>query len=127
MSSFDWRKNIEDSIKNGLIITIGVAGIFFGLKVANVKPPKASLDAMDILKLTGGICGGMLVKDYAAYKNGSTSDTTKKFITLHRVIKFNATRLNFADLLVKVTIALILSHNHQGLTTFQWLKCRWDW
>ena len=127
MSSFDWRKNIEDSIKNGLIITIGVAGIFFGLKVANVKPPKASLDAMDILKLTGGICGGMLVKDYAVYKNGSTSDTTKKFITLYRVIKINATRLNFADLLVKVTIALILSHNHQGLTTFQWLKCRWDW
>ena len=68
MSSFDWRKNIEDSIKDGLIITIRVAGIFFGLKVANVKPPKVSLDAMDILKLTGGICGGVLVKDYAVYK-----------------------------------------------------------
>ena len=68
MSSFDWRKNIEDFIKDGLIITIGAAGIFFGLKAANVKPPKASLDAMDILKLTGGICGGVLVKDYAVYK-----------------------------------------------------------
>ena len=68
MSSFDWRKNIEESIKDGLIITIGVAGIFFGLKVANVKPPKASLDAMNILKPTGGICGGVLVKDYAVYK-----------------------------------------------------------
>ena len=54
MSSFDWKKNIEDSLKNGLIITIGAAGIFFGLKAANVKPPKASLDAMDILKLTSG-------------------------------------------------------------------------
>ena len=30
---------------------------FFGLKTTNVKPPKASLDAMDILKLAGGICG----------------------------------------------------------------------
>ena len=68
MASFDWKKNIEDSIKDGLIITIGAAGIFFGLKAANVKPPKASLDAMDILKLTGGICGGVLVKDYAVYK-----------------------------------------------------------
>ena len=62
------EKNIEDSIKDGLIIIIGAAGIFFGLKAANVKPPKASLDAMDILKLTGGICGGVLMKDYAVYK-----------------------------------------------------------
>ena len=62
------EKNIEDSLKDGLIITIGAAEIFYGLKVANVKPPKASLDAMDILKLTGGICGGVLVKDYAVYK-----------------------------------------------------------
>ena len=62
------KKNIEDSLKDGLIITIGAAGIFFTLKAANVKPTRASLDAMDLLKLTGGICGGVLVKDYAAYK-----------------------------------------------------------
>ena len=68
MSSFNWRKNIEDSLKDGLIITIRATGIFFGLKAANVKPPKASLDAMDILKLTCAICGGVLVKDYAVYK-----------------------------------------------------------
>ena len=68
MSSFHWRKNIEDSIKDGLIITIRAAGIFSRLKAANVKPPKATLDAMDILKLTGGISGGMQVKDYAVYK-----------------------------------------------------------
>ena len=68
MTSFDWKKNIEDSIKDGLIIIIGAAGIFFGLKAANVKPSKASLDVMDILKLTDGICGDMLVKDYAVYK-----------------------------------------------------------
>ena len=68
MGSFDCKKSIEDSLKDGLIITIGAAGIFFGLKAANLKPPKASLDAMDLLKLTSGICEGVLVKDYAVYK-----------------------------------------------------------
>ena len=68
MNSFDWKKNIEDSLRDGLIIAIEATGIFFGLKAANVKPPKASLDAMDIMKLAGGICGGVLVKDYAVYK-----------------------------------------------------------
>ena len=67
MASFYWKKNIEDSMKNGFIITIGAAGIFFALKAANVKPPKASLDPIDLLKLFGGICGGVLVKDYAVY------------------------------------------------------------
>ena len=65
MSSFDWKKNIEDSIKDGLIITTTTTGIFFALKVANLKPPKASLDAMDIVKRAGGICEEVLVKDYA--------------------------------------------------------------
>ena len=32
MSSFDWKKNIEDSLRDGLIITIGAAGTLFGLK-----------------------------------------------------------------------------------------------
>ena len=64
MSSFDWKKNIEDCIKDGLIITATTTTI----KVANVNPPKASMDAMDIMKLAGGICGGVLVKDYAVYK-----------------------------------------------------------
>ena len=68
MASFDWKKNIEDSLKDVLIITIGAAGIFYGLKAANAKPPKTSLDAMDIMKLAGGICGGVLVKNYAVYK-----------------------------------------------------------
>ena len=68
MSSFNWRKNIENSIKDGLIITATAIGIFYVLKAANVKPPKAFLDAMDIMKLAGGICGGVLVKDYAVYK-----------------------------------------------------------
>ena len=68
MSSFDWKKNIEDSIKDGLIITVTTTGILYILKAANVKPPRVSLDAMDIMELTGGIVGGVLVKDYAVYK-----------------------------------------------------------
>ena len=38
MSSSFWRENVEDSIKNGLIITTAATGIFFTLKAANVKP-----------------------------------------------------------------------------------------
>ena len=68
MSSFDWKKNVEDSIKDALIITATTTGIFFALKTANVRPPKAFRDVMDIIKLASGICGGMLVKDYAVYK-----------------------------------------------------------
>ena len=68
MASFDRKKNIEDSIKEGLIITATTTAIFYVLKTANVKPPNASMDAMDIMKLAGGIKGGVLVKDFAAYK-----------------------------------------------------------
>ena len=68
MSSFDWKKNVEDSVKDGLIITAATTRKFFALKAAGVKLPKASLDAMDIMKLTDGICGGVLVKYYAVYK-----------------------------------------------------------
>ena len=68
MSSFDWKKSIKDSLKDGLIITIEATGTFFGLKAANIKPLKASLDAMDIIELAGGIVGGVLAKDYAVYK-----------------------------------------------------------
>ena len=82
MNSFDWKKNIEGSLKDGLIMTIGAAGIFYGLKAANVKPSKASLDVMDLLKLADGICGDVLVKDYAVYKNGSMSEyNNKNFIS----------------------------------------------
>ena len=68
MASFDCEKNIEDSIKDRLIITITTTGIFYVLKAAYVKPLKASMDAMDIMKPAGGIVGGVLVKDYAVYK-----------------------------------------------------------
>ena len=68
MASFDWKKNIEDSIKDGLIITATTTGIFYVLKAAGMRPPKASLDAMDIMRLADGIVRGALVKDYAVYK-----------------------------------------------------------
>ena len=62
------KKSIEDSVKDGLIIKATTTGIFYILKAANVKPPKASVDAMDIMKLAGGIVGGVLVKYCAVYK-----------------------------------------------------------
>ena len=68
MSSFDWKKNVEDSIKDGLIITTTTIGILYVLKVPNIKSLKAFLDAMHIMKLAGGIVGGVRVKDYAVYK-----------------------------------------------------------
>ena len=62
------EENIEGSIKGGLIITATTTRIFLALKAANVKSPKTSLDAMDIMKIVGGIYGGVLVKDYLVYK-----------------------------------------------------------
>ena len=46
-----------------MIITTTTTDIFYLLKAANVKPSKECLDAMDIMKLAGGIVGGVLVKD----------------------------------------------------------------
>ena len=40
MSTFDWRRNIENSMKDGLIITTATTGICFALKTANIKPLK---------------------------------------------------------------------------------------
>ena len=87
MSSFDSKKKIEDSIKDGLIITITTTRIFNALKAANVKPPKAFLDTMDMIKLAGGIVGGALVKDYAVYKKWIKESYNKHFIALLRAIK----------------------------------------
>ena len=62
------KKNVEDSVKDGLIIINATTRMFFALKVPNINASEASLDSMDIMKLAGGICGGVLVKDYAVYK-----------------------------------------------------------
>ena len=68
MNSFDWKKSIEDSIKDELITTVITTGIFYVRKAANVKLPKASLDVIDIMKPARRICGGVLLKDYPVYK-----------------------------------------------------------
>ena len=82
MSSFDWNKSIKDSIKDGIIITATTTEVFFALKAANVKPPKASLDAIDIMKLAVGMCGGVLVKDYAVYKKRINEWYNKNFMAV---------------------------------------------
>ena len=88
MSSFDWKKNVEDSIKDGLIITATTTAIFYALKAANVKPPKSSMETMDIMKLAGGIWGGVLVKDYAFYKKQINEWYNSKILWPLKAIKF---------------------------------------
>ena len=57
MSGFDRKKSIEDFTKDWLMITAMTTEIFFVLKAENIKPPKASLDAIDVIKRAGGTCG----------------------------------------------------------------------
>ena len=64
---FDVKKNLEDSIREGVIITASTVGIFWILKMAKIQPPKATLDAQDIIKLAAGISTSGLVKDYIYY------------------------------------------------------------
>ena len=65
MSSFDWKKNSGNSIKDGLIITATSTRVFLVLNAADIKPPKASLDTIDIMKIADGLRGLVLVKHYA--------------------------------------------------------------
>ena len=51
---FDIKKNLEEAIKEGLVITGATVGIFWLLKMSKIaSPPKAA---------------GALLKDYAVYK-----------------------------------------------------------
>ena len=66
---FDVKKNLEEAIKKGLVITEATIGIFWLLKMGKIaSPPKSTLDASGIIKLSGGIITGALLKDYAVYK-----------------------------------------------------------
>ena len=85
MTSFDWKKNVEDSIKDTLIITNAATGLFFGLKAVGVKLP--SLDAIYIMKLGVGTCRGVLVKDYAVYRKWINKSDTTKILWPVRAIK----------------------------------------
>ena len=62
------KKFSEVSIKNGLMVTKAITGKLLALKTTNVKLPKTFLQAMDIMKLAGGIRAASLLKDYAVYK-----------------------------------------------------------
>ena len=59
------EKNIEDPIKDGLIITATTTEYFFAIMTAKVKPPKVSRRGYH---KTGEISGGVLIKDYVAYE-----------------------------------------------------------
>ena len=49
---FDVKKNLEEAVKEGLAITGATVGIFWLLKMGKTaSPPKAALDASDIIKL----------------------------------------------------------------------------
>ena len=66
---FDLKKNLEEAIKEGLVIIGAAVGIFWLLKMGKIaSPPKAALDASDIIKLSRGVITGVFLKDYAAYK-----------------------------------------------------------
>ena len=66
---FDVKKNVEEAIKEGLVITGATVEIFWLLKMGKIaSPPKAAFDAYDIIKLSGGVLPGALLKDYAVYK-----------------------------------------------------------
>ena len=68
-SAFHVKKNLEDAIKEGRVITGATVGIFWLLKMGKIaSPPKAALDASDIIKLSGGVITGALLKDYAVCK-----------------------------------------------------------
>ena len=68
-SPFDVKKSLEEAIKEGLVITGATVGIFWLLKMGKIaSPPKTVLDASDIMKLSGGVITGALLKDYAVYK-----------------------------------------------------------
>ena len=66
---FDTKKNLEEAMKEGLVIAGATVGIFWLLKMGKIaSPPKAALDASDIIKLSEGVITGALLKEYAVYK-----------------------------------------------------------
>ena len=76
MTSFISKKKLEDIVKDGVIVTTGATKILLGLKAAGVKLP--SLDAMFIVKLASGICGGCWQKTMLYIKDGLMIDTIRK-------------------------------------------------
>ena len=68
-TTFPYKKTMEDSLKDGLIISGVTIASFMILKyLLKTSPPAAKLDASDALKLTGGIVTGVFFKDYLKYE-----------------------------------------------------------
>lgn len=81
MSSFQWKKNIGDSIKDDIIIIAITTEICCALKIVDVKPLKASVEVMGIMKSACRICEGVLVKDYTVHKKWINNwKTIQKFL-----------------------------------------------
>ena len=67
-TTFPYKKTMEDSLKDCLIISGVTIASFMILKyLLKTSPPAAKLDASDALKLTGGIVTGVFFKDYLVY------------------------------------------------------------
>ena len=69
MSKPDYKKEIMDSLKEGLIVTGVTIGLYVSLKyLFKASPPSAQLDLSDVGKLGVGMLSGVLVKDYVIEK-----------------------------------------------------------
>ena len=69
MSKPDYKKEIIDSLKEGAIVTrVPIIGFMILKYLLKISPPSAKLNIIDVLKLSGGIVCGVLVKDYAVKK-----------------------------------------------------------
>ena len=88
MSSFDWKKNIEDSVKDGLTITATTTRIFYSLKAQAWSLRRRP----EMLWISWGLLVEQLVVSLYT-KNGSTSDTTKNLMASIRAIKLHAIKV----------------------------------
>ena len=67
-TTFPYKKTMEDSLKDGLIISGVTIASFMILKyLLKTSPPAAKLDASDALKLKEGIVTGVFFMDYLVY------------------------------------------------------------
>ena len=122
MSSFDWKKSVEDFIKDGLIITDTATEIFFTLKSTGLKPPKTSLDAMDIMKLTCNLLGS--VGERLCSVQEMDQRVIQQILWPFKGNKINATP-NADPCSKGCAAAAHPSNSFLCCFTFQWLKSRW--
>lgn len=66
-SKFDIKKNLEDLIKDNLIITNAMFGLFFVLWMAKVQLANLILDMEDVTKIAGRTTNSVLVKYFTVF------------------------------------------------------------